>query len=115
MIRFQKLYEVERVIRDWNFSPEDALELRQRQSEETLKEFKKWLTDEYQKVLPSSAIGKAISYSLPCCEKLSLYTTNGSLQIDNNPVENAITTIAIGLKNYLFAGSHDADQGAALL
>ncbi|MEO7315621.1 MAG: IS66 family transposase [Ginsengibacter sp.] len=115
LLRFQKLYEMERVIRDWNFPPEDALELRQRQSVEVLKEFKEWLTDEYQKVLPSSAIGRAIAYCLPRWEKLSLYTTNGILQIDNNPVENAVRPVAIGRKNYLFAGSHDAAQRAAMI
>ena len=115
LLRFQKLYEMERVIRDWNFPPEDALELRQRQSVEVLKEIKEWLTDEYQKVLPSSAIGRAIAYCLPRWEKLSLYTTNGILQIDNNPVENAVRPVAIGRKNYLFAGSHDAAQRAAMI
>ena len=84
LLRFQKLYEVERIIREWNLPPEDALELRQRQSVEVLQEFKEWLREAYQKVLPASAIGKAIAYCLPRWEKLSLYTTDGILQIDNN-------------------------------
>jgi transposase len=115
LLRFQKLYEMERIIREWDLPPEDALEIRQRQSVEVLLEFKKWLITEYQKVLPSSTIGKAIAYCLPRWEKLSLYTTNGILQIDNNPVENAVRPVAIGRKNYLFAGSHDAAERAAMI
>jgi transposase len=115
LLRFQKLYEVERIIREWDLPPEDALELRQRQSVEVLREFKEWLVEEYQKVLPRSAIGKAIAYCLPRWEKLSLYTTDAILQIDNNPVENAVRPVAIGRKNYLFAGSHEAAQRAAMI
>ncbi len=40
---------------------------------------------------------------------------NGRYQIDNNLIENAIRPIAIGRRNYLFAGSHDAAQRAAMI
>jgi hypothetical protein len=76
---------------------------------------KDWMTQEYPKVLPASPIGKAIAYSLPRWDKLSIYASNPILNIDNNPVENAIRPIAIGRKNYLFAGSHDAAQRAAMI
>jgi transposase len=54
-------------------------------------------------------------YSLRRWEKLSIYTTDGKLQIDNNLVENALRLMAIGRKNYLFAGSHQAAQCAAMI
>ena len=73
------------------------------------------MTGEYPKVLPRSPIGQAIGYCLPRWDKLSLYTTNSLLLIDNNPVENAIRPVAIGRKNYLFAGSHPAAQRAAMI
>ena len=73
------------------------------------------MTQQYTKVLPKSPVGQAIAYCLPRWEKLSIYTTNPILQIDNNPVENAIRPVAIGRKNYLFAGSHDAAQRAAMI
>ena len=44
-----------------------------------------------------------------------IYTGDGRLEIDNNLVENAIRPIAIGRKNYLFAGSHQAAQNAAMI
>jgi len=45
---------------------------------------------------------------------LTIYTQNSELEIDNNPVENAIRPVALGRKNYLFAGSHDSAQRAAV-
>ena len=47
--------------------------------------------------------------------KLCVYTGNGILQIDNNLVENSIRPVALGRKNYLFAGSHERAQDAAML
>jgi transposase len=44
-----------------------------------------------------------------------LYATDGKLNIDNNPVENSIRQVAIGRKNYLFAGSHEAAKRSAML
>ncbi len=44
-----------------------------------------------------------------------IYATDGKLNIDNNPVENCIRPVAIGRKNYLFAGSHEAAQRSAML
>ena len=44
-----------------------------------------------------------------------VYTTDGKLNIDNNPVENSIRPVAIGRKNYLFAGSHEAAKRTAML
>ncbi len=47
--------------------------------------------------------------------ELMVYTTDGKLNIDNNPVENSIRPVALGRKNYLFAGSHEAAQRSAML
>ena len=60
-------------------------------------------------------IGKALAYNIERWGRLSLYTTTGHLNIDNNPVENSIRPVAIGRKNYLFAGSHEAAQRSAML
>jgi transposase len=67
----------------------------------------------YQRIT-KSAIGKALFYSLSRWEKLSLYATTSILNIDNNPVENSIRRVAIGRKNYMFAGSHVAAQRVAM-
>lgn len=112
---FQQLYAIERKINDEALTNDALLQLRQDKAVPVLKTLKQWMTEEYPKVLPKSPIGQAIGYCLPRWEKLSIYTTNAILQIDNNPVENAIRPVAIGRKNYLFAGSHEAAQRAAMI
>lgn len=54
-------------------------------------------------------------YSLQRWDKLMIYATDGKLEIDNNLVENSIRPVAIGRKNYLFAGSHNGARRAAML
>ncbi len=64
----------------------------------------KWMKETYLAILPKSVIGKAIGYSIARWPELMTYATDGQLNIDNNPVENSIKPLAIGRKNYLFAG-----------
>ncbi len=66
-------------------------------------------------VLPKSAIGKAIDYTLSLWSRLIRNVDDGRFEIDNNLVENSIRPIAIGRKNYLFAGSHNGAKWAAIL
>jgi hypothetical protein len=73
------------------------------------------MIENYKSVLPQSTIGQAIFYSLHRWDKLMIYTTDSKLEIDNNLVENAIRPVAIGRKNYLFAGSHNGARRAAML
>ena len=112
---FQKLYAIERKANQEQLLPDAILSLRQDKSVPVLKELKEWMVAQYPNVLPASAIGKAIAYSLKRWEKLCVYVTDGRLCIDNNPVENAVRPVAIGRKNYLFAGSHEAAQRAAMI
>jgi len=60
-------------------------------------------------------MGKAIAYMLRLWNRLERYTEDGRLEIDNNLLENAIRPIALGRKNYLFAGSHKGAQRAAII
>lgn len=112
---FRQLYAIERRIKDGSLTADALLQLRQKEAVPILDALKEWMTTEYPKVLPKSPVGKAIGYCLPRWEKLNTYTTNAILNIDNNPVENAIRPVALGRKNYLFAGSHDAAQRAAMI
>lgn len=66
-------------------------------------------------VLPKSSIGQAISYTLGLWNRLTRYIDNGQVEIDNNLIENSIRPVAIGRKNYMFAGSHEAAQQAAMI
>ncbi len=92
---FQQLYAIERTIKNEGLTDEALLQLRQTKAVPILQALKEWMTAEYPKVLPKSHIGQAIGYCLPRWEKLSIYTTDAVLNIDNNPVENAIRPIAI--------------------
>ena len=111
----QRLYKNEQHGRDENFAPEQMKAYRQTHSVPILEELHLLLKDLLVKTLPQSPLGKAIAYSLRRWAKLCVYTTNGILQIDNNLVENAIRPVALGRKNYLFAGSHERAQDAAML
>jgi hypothetical protein len=115
LVRLQKLYATERSAREEACSHQQRFELRQRKALPVLAEMHAWLEAQREQVLPKSDIGKAIAYMLKYWPRLTVYTTNGMLEIDNNPVENAIRPVALGRKNYLFAGSHDGARRAALI
>ena len=89
--------------------------MRKEKSVPILEGLGKWMKEQYMIVTPKSTIGKALAYSIERWGRLSLYATTGHLNIDNNPVENSIRPVAIGRKNYLFAGSHEAAQRSAML
>jgi len=111
----QKLYAVERKAKEENHTHVQRYELRQAESVTVLQSLHGWFKENIIQVVPKSLIGEAITYSLKRWEKLSLYTTDGKLEIDNNLVENVIRPVALGRKNYLFAGNHDAAQRSAML
>ncbi len=111
----QGLYAIERQAKTESLSAEERHNLRQEKAVPLLEELHQWLKDNLGEVLPKSAIGKAIAYSLKLWPRLTRYTENGQWAIDNNGVENSIRPVALGRKNYLFAGSHQAAQQAAMM
>ena len=113
----KRLYEIERKAREEKMNPEQRLSLRTREAIPILDELKKWLLEKTadRNILPKSMIRKAIDYSLNLWEGLYAYALDGRLEIENNLVENTIRPLALGRKNYLFAGSHDAAQNLAVL
>lgn len=113
LTEIQKLYEIEREIK--GYSNEEKYMARQQRAVPILKSLGEWMVEQYTRVTPSSAIGKALAYSIRRWEGLSRYTTNGKLRIDNNLVENNMRPIALGRKNYLFAGSHESAQRIAMI
>jgi transposase len=113
--QFAKLYDIERKAKQLILGEDELLELRQREAMPLLQQLGRWMKEQYIEVLPKSPIGKALGYSIERWDELMIYATNGKLNIDNNPVENSIRPVAIGRKNYLFAGSHEAAQRSAML
>lgn len=112
--QIQRLYKIERKSRERNIDFETRKRYRQLCAKPVLGEIKEWLDDNHLKVLPKSAIGKAIVYTLNLWPRLTEYVSCGKYEIDNNLIENAIRPLALGRKNYLFAGSHQAAQRAAM-
>ena len=101
-----ELYAIEREAK----SADDAerLTLRQEKSVPVLEEIKTWLDTEQHQVLPRSPMAKAITYAQNQWDALNTYTPQGFLSIDNNPSERALKRVAIGRKNWLFAGNDQA-------
>lgn len=115
MEQIQELYAVERDAKQQGLSFDERQILRQQRAVPILQEMDRWMKRQYIEVAPRSAIGKALAYSIERWNRLSLYAQDGMLNIDNNPVENSIRPVAVGRKNYLFAGSHEAAQRSAIL
>lgn len=111
---FQKLYAVEQKARDENLSPQQRHKLRLDHSLPILNDLGKWIVATYKDVLPKSPMGKATAYCIERWDNLLAYLNDGSLEIDNNLAENAIRPIALGRKNYLFAGSERGAERAAM-
>jgi len=112
---FQELYEIERIANEEQLSTEQIKTVRQWVAVAELEKMEKWFREEIYNVPPKSAIGIAFAYSLRLWHRLTRYVKDGRLRIDNNLVENSIRPVALGRKNYLFAGSHDAAQNAAMI
>lgn len=108
-----KLYDIERSLREQHATAAERRAARQEHAVPVLDGLKGWLAS--QRALPKSPLGKAVGYALNSWKKLTRYTEDGRIEIDNNLVENAIRPIALGRKNYLFAGSHAAAQRAAVI
>ena len=115
LAQIQKLYAIERKCREEGLLPDEIKSRRQEQSSPILTSLEKWMKDQYLQMLPKSNISEALGYSIKRWETLSRYTENGMLNIDNNPVENSIRPVALGRKNYLFAGSHEAAKRSGML
>jgi transposase len=112
---FQALYEIEREAREQDLSYDERKMLRQNKSIEKLQELETWLKENIIQVLPKSAIGGAIAYTLNLWPRLIRYIDDGRYEIDNNLVENSIRPVALGRKNYMFAGSHEGAKRAAMM
>ena len=108
---FGQLYEVEREVAD--ISPEARRRIRQEKAKPIADVLHAWLMAQRQRVPNGSGTAKAIDYSLNRWAALVHYLDDGQVPIDNNWIENRIRPIALGRKNWLFAGSLRAGTRAA--
>jgi transposase len=110
----QLLYAIEALAREAGMTHEERHALRLDKSLPIINEIGKYIADQKLNVLPKSPIGKAFEYCANRWDSLQNYLKNGMLEIDNNLIENSIRPLALGRKNYLFAGSHEAAKDIAM-
>lgn len=117
LIWIQYLYDIEKTAREQQLSHQQRLAVREEKAAPIMKKIKDYLDRLYDNpaVLPKSAIGQAVQYTLNQWPYLERYVKDGQLEIDNNLVENAIRPVAIGRKNYLFAGSPTGAKWGAII
>jgi transposase len=113
LARIKQLYEVENAAKE--LSSAERLALRRERSVPLLSSMKRWLDEQHGKILPRSALGEAIGYALSNWDALCRYTEDGDIPIDNNAVERMLKLIALGRKNWMFAGSERGGHTAAVL
>jgi transposase len=110
----QQLYDIEE--RAKTFSYDDRHALRERESRPVLDRIREYLdSDAVRRVLPKSVFAEAVNYLRNHWQALNLYVTDGRMPIDNNDVEQLMKQIAVGRKNWLFVGSVEAGNRAAIL
>ncbi len=112
LTEIQKLYAIERQAKE--FTAQQRHEIRLEKALPIINELGQWMHRERNNVLPKSPIGKAIEYCTKLWSSLMNYLENGAYHIDNNLIENNIRPVALGRKNYLFAGSHQGAQRTAM-
>ena len=109
----QQLYDVERAGADR--SPDARRELRHEQSRPLLAKIAAERDQLAQTVLPKSPLGDALRYLTNQWAALQRFVDDGQLAIDNNRAENQPRVVALGRKNWLFAGSFEGARRTALL
>ena len=110
-----KLYHIENEAKEAGLTGDALKEKRQKESYPVILQLEKWMYETATKTSQNSRVGKAIKYTLPLMPRLGRYVNDGRFCIDNNLIENAIRPLALGRKNFLFCGNHDAAVRAAIV
>lgn len=111
--RIGELYAIENEIR--GRSPDERKAVRQARSVPLITSLHEWMQQTLAKVSRKSEIASAIGYALGRWRALLRYCDDGLLEIDNNAAERALRAVALGRKNYLFAGSDSGGERAAAM
>ena len=115
MEQISLLYGVESMADDQGLDYRQIAELRSRLAYPILLGFEKWILSYMSKALPKGRMSQALTYTYSLFHRLSRYHLDGRYRIDNNLVENTIRPLALGRKNYMFCGNHDAAENAAIM
>lgn len=113
LVRIGVLYRIEREAAHMTVEQRQAHRLQH--AVPALQALKAWLDALQPTLMGNSGTARALLYTLRRWDALVRYAQDGSLPIDNHVIENAIRPIALGRKNWLFAGSQQAGQRAAAI
>ncbi len=111
--RIDALFAIEREIN--GRPPAERRAVRQERSRPQVEALETWLREHYAKLSVASQIGKAIAYSLNCRDALVRFLDDGRLCLSNNAAERAVRGIAVGRRNWTFAGSDAGGRRAAAI
>jgi len=111
--RIAALYKVEDQIR--GKPPEERRTVRQAESKPLLDSMRQWFEANFSKLSRKSDTTAAIRYALSRWDALARYIEDGHIEIDNNAAERSLRGVALGRKNYLFAGSDAGGERAAAI
>lgn len=114
LVLLQMLYVVEKRAKELELDAEARLALRQQESRPILDDLRSAIDRLRTTVLPSSALGKALGYLDAQWPHLMVFVEDGRVPIDNNGSEQMIRPVALGRKNWLFAGSKEGGETAAV-
>ncbi|MGA8709492.1 MAG: IS66 family transposase [Steroidobacteraceae bacterium] len=109
--RIAALYKIESEVR--GKLADERRAVRQARAAPLLEDLYDWLRATVREVSKKSPIASAIGYTLSLWTALTRYAEDGSIEIDNNPVERQLRAVALGRKNFLFAGSDAGGERAA--
>ncbi len=113
LVRIGALYGIEETIRDK--PPDERRAVRQVQSKPLLDSLRQWFEATLSKLSRKSETTVAIRYALSRWDALVRYIDDGHIEIDNNAAERSLRGVALGRKNYLFAGSDRGGERAAVI
>ncbi len=111
--RIAALYAIEKEIR--GRPPDERQQVRRTRARPLLQSLHDWFTICLAQLPRKSDTTAAIRYALGLWEALTRYCDDGHLEIDNNAAERALRAVALGRKNYLFAGSDAGGERAAAI
>jgi transposase len=109
------IYAVESMADDQELDYQKRAELRARLAYPIIFGFERWIVGYMPKALPKGRMSQALTYTYSLFHRLSRYHLDGRYRIDNNLIENTIRPLALGRKNYMFCGNHDAAENAAIM
>lgn len=111
--RIRSLYKIEEQIR--GCPAEERRQVRNARARPLFESMRRWLEDSRLQLAPKSETAAAIRYALSLWDPLSRYLDDGRIELDNLIAERALRPVAVGRRNYLFAGSDSGGQRAAIL